>query len=38
MIPRRAVLERDGQEVTGRLFGSLMEEDGRFKVFAYVIH
>ena len=29
--------DRDGKEQTGRLFGSLIEHKGRFKVFSYVV-
>ncbi|HUG54163.1 MAG TPA: hypothetical protein VMR21_11195 [Vicinamibacteria bacterium] len=29
--------DRDGQEQTGRLFGSMIEMNGGFKVFSYVV-
>jgi hypothetical protein len=29
--------DRDGRESTGRLFGSVIEQRGRYKVFSYVI-
>jgi hypothetical protein len=38
-VHRRAVVTlRDGRgrETTGRIFGSVLEKDGRFKVFSYV--
>ena len=39
-VHRETVLvlrDRDGREETGRLFGSLIEHKGRFKVFSYVV-
>ena len=32
-----ALRDREGQEESGRLFGSMIEMDGRFKVFSYVV-
>lgn len=29
--------DRDAREQTGRLFGSILEYRGRFKVFSYVV-
>lgn len=29
--------DREGRETTHRLFGSMLEQDGRFKVFSYVV-
>lgn len=29
--------DRDGHETTTRLFGSIIEQDGRYKVFSYVV-
>jgi hypothetical protein len=39
-VRRKSVLtlrDRDGQETRGRLFGSVIEQDGRYKVFSYVV-
>lgn len=39
-VHRESVLtlrDREGREQTGRLFGSIIEHDGRFKVFSYVV-
>lgn len=39
-VHRRSLLvlrDRNGQETTGRVFGSLIEQDGRYKVFSYVV-
>ncbi|HRB11684.1 MAG TPA: hypothetical protein PKU70_01625 [Vicinamibacteria bacterium] len=39
-VHRETVLllrDRDGKEQTGRLFGSMIEHRGRFKVFSYVV-
>lgn len=37
---RKSVLtlkDREGREQRGRLFGSIIEQDGRYKVFSYVV-
>ena len=39
-IHRKTVVtlrDRSGQETTGRLFGSTIEQNGRYKVFSYVV-
>ncbi len=39
-VHRESVLilkDREGREQTGRLFGSILEHQGRFKVFSYVV-
>lgn len=39
-VHRETVLvlkDRDGREQSGRLFGSIIEHKGRFKVFSYVV-
>jgi hypothetical protein len=39
-IHRRTVVtlrDRDGRETTGRLFGSTIEQNGRYKVFSYIV-
>lgn len=39
-VHRESVLilkDREGREQTGRLFGSILEHEGRFKVFSYVV-
>jgi hypothetical protein len=39
-IRRKSVLtlrDRDGQEARERIFGSMIEQDGRYKVFSYIV-
>lgn len=39
-VHRESVLilkDREGREQTGRLFGSILEHEGRFKVFSFVV-
>jgi hypothetical protein len=39
-IHRKTVVtlrDRSGRETTGRLFGSTIEQNGRYKVFSYVV-